>query len=120
MCFVIQTPDGSFLDVTRNAYDLLRSCGVVMPEVNDPSFRFSRCGVDVSLIAIGLLYCSIVILCLFDVCRDVTKYVLLGKQMSGNHCYVDTGPPFIALLHPALGPVWDVTRQKVCACVLMH
>lgn len=60
-----QTPDGSFLDVTRNAYDLLRSCGVVMPE------------------------------------------------MSGNHCYVDTGPPFIALLHPALGPVWDVTRQKI-------
>ncbi|KAG0557572.1 hypothetical protein KC19_11G141300 [Ceratodon purpureus] len=60
-----QTPDGSFLDVTRNAYDLLRSCGVTMPE------------------------------------------------MLGNHCYVDNGPPFIVLLHPALGPIWDVVRQKI-------
>jgi len=60
-----QTPDGSFLDVTRNAYDLLRLCGVIMPE------------------------------------------------MLGNHCYVDNGPPFIVLQHPALGPLWDVIRQKI-------
>ena len=33
--------------------------------------------------------------------------------MAGNHCYVDTGPPFIVFLHPALGPLWDVVRQKV-------
>ncbi|KAJ7194900.1 hypothetical protein O6H91_Y513800 [Diphasiastrum complanatum] len=28
-----QTPDGSFLDVTRNAFDLLTSCGVKMPQM---------------------------------------------------------------------------------------
>jgi len=33
--------------------------------------------------------------------------------MAGNHCYVDNGPPFLILLHPALGPLWDVTRQKI-------
>jgi len=33
--------------------------------------------------------------------------------MLGNHCYVDNGPPFIVLMHPALGPLWDVIRQKV-------
>lgn len=60
-----QTPDGSFLDVMRNGYDLLRSCGVTMPE------------------------------------------------MVGNHCYVDTGPPFIVLQHPALGPLWSIIRQKI-------
>ncbi len=38
--FVLQTPDGSFLDVTRNAYDLLRSCGVIMPEVSNISFQW--------------------------------------------------------------------------------
>jgi hypothetical protein len=41
------------------------------------------------------------------------EHVCLGKQMLGNHCYVDNGPPFIGLLHPALGPLWDVVRQKV-------
>lgn len=60
-----QTPDGSFLDVTRNAYDLLRSCGVSMP------------------------------------------------VMESNHCYVDTAPPFAVFFHPALGPLWNVIRQKI-------
>ena len=31
--FLLQTPDGSFLDVTRNGYELLTSCGVQLPEV---------------------------------------------------------------------------------------
>jgi hypothetical protein len=60
-----QTPDGSFLDVTRNGFELLTSCGVQMP------------------------------------------------KMESNHCYVDSWPPFIVLLHPAMGPLWDITRQKV-------
>lgn len=60
-----QTPDGSFLDITRNAYELFTSCGVEM------------------------------------------------DRMEGHHCYIDTGPPFIVLFHPALGPIWDVIRQKV-------
>ncbi|KAH9535820.1 hypothetical protein CY35_17G073500 [Sphagnum magellanicum] len=60
-----QTPDGSFLDVTRNGFELLTSCGVQMP------------------------------------------------KMESNHCYVDSWPPFIVLLHPAMGPLWDITRQKI-------
>ncbi|XP_024518512.1 UTP--glucose-1-phosphate uridylyltransferase 3, chloroplastic [Selaginella moellendorffii] len=60
-----QTPDGSFLDITRNAFDLLTSCGVAIDE------------------------------------------------MESNQCYIDTGPPFIALLHPAIGPLWNIFRQKI-------
>ena len=33
-------------------------------------------------------------------------------QVEGNDKYV-YGPPFLMLLHPALGPLWEVTRQKV-------
>lgn len=25
-----------------------------------------------------------------------------------------SGPPFLIFLHPALGPFWDIIRQKVC------
>ncbi|KAL2635747.1 hypothetical protein R1flu_007226 [Riccia fluitans] len=60
-----QTPDGSFLDVTRNGYDLLSHCGVQMPEMED------------------------------------------------HHRYVDSGPPFIVLIHPSLGPLWNIVSQKV-------
>ncbi|BFI29308.1 UTP---glucose-1-phosphate uridylyltransferase [Marchantia polymorpha subsp. ruderalis] len=60
-----QTPDGSFLDVTRNAFDLLSHCGVHMPEMED------------------------------------------------NHRYVDSGPPFIVLIHPSIGPLWDIVSQKI-------
>ncbi|CAA0831341.1 UDP-glucose pyrophosphorylase 3 [Striga hermonthica] len=59
-----QTPDGSLLDIMRNAYDLLSPCGMVLPEVE------------------------------------------------GNEEYTNSGPPYIILLHPALGPLWEVTRQK--------
>ncbi|XP_022764976.1 UTP--glucose-1-phosphate uridylyltransferase 3, chloroplastic-like isoform X2 [Durio zibethinus] len=33
-------------------------------------------------------------------------------QVEGNDKYVDSGPPFLIFLHPALGPLWEVTRQK--------
>ncbi|XP_059627949.1 UTP--glucose-1-phosphate uridylyltransferase 3, chloroplastic [Cornus florida] len=33
-------------------------------------------------------------------------------EIEGNDTYVDSGPPFLILLHPALGPLWEVTRQK--------
>ncbi|CAA3005149.1 UTP--glucose-1-phosphate uridylyltransferase 3, chloroplastic [Olea europaea subsp. europaea] len=59
-----QTPDGSLLDIMRNAYDLLSHCGIKMPKVE------------------------------------------------GNEKYVNSGPPYLILLHPALGPLWEVTRQK--------
>ncbi|OMO50056.1 hypothetical protein CCACVL1_30665 [Corchorus capsularis] len=59
-----QTPDGSLLDIMRNAYDLLSQCDIDLPEVE------------------------------------------------GNDKYVDSGPPFLIFLHPALGPLWEITRQK--------
>ncbi|ERN08982.1 UTP--glucose-1-phosphate uridylyltransferase 3, chloroplastic isoform X1 [Amborella trichopoda] len=59
-----QTPDGAFLDVMRNAYDLLSPCNIEIPKIED------------------------------------------------NSHYIHSVPPFIVLLHPALGPLWEVTRQK--------
>ncbi|KAF3786957.1 hypothetical protein EJ110_NYTH24223 [Nymphaea thermarum] len=58
------TPDGALLDIMRNAYDILSSCNIKMPEVAD------------------------------------------------NVHYLHSVPPFLILLHPALGPLWEVTRQK--------
>lgn len=34
-------------------------------------------------------------------------------QIESNDKYADSGPPYFILLHPALGPLWEVTRQKV-------
>lgn len=34
-------------------------------------------------------------------------------QIGSNDVYADSGPPYLILLHPALGPLWEVTRQKV-------
>ncbi|KAF3433372.1 hypothetical protein FNV43_RR24474 [Rhamnella rubrinervis] len=59
-----QTPDGSLLDILRNAHDLLSQCDIRLPKIED------------------------------------------------NSKYLDSGPPFLILLHPALGPLWEVTRQK--------
>ncbi|OIW01706.1 hypothetical protein TanjilG_12198 [Lupinus angustifolius] len=61
----MQTPDGSLLDILRNAHDLLSQCNIRLPEIK------------------------------------------------ANENYVDSGPPFLILLHPALGPLWEVTRQKL-------
>ncbi|XP_050387165.1 UTP--glucose-1-phosphate uridylyltransferase 3, chloroplastic isoform X2 [Argentina anserina] len=59
-----QTPDGSLLDILRNAHDLLSECDIELPKVES------------------------------------------------NEKYLNSGPPFLILLHPALGPLWEVTRQK--------
>lgn len=59
-----QTPDGSLLDILRNAHDLLSQCDIELPEIES------------------------------------------------NEKYLNSGPPFLILLHPALGPLWEVTRQK--------
>ncbi|OAY69460.1 hypothetical protein ACMD2_22405, partial [Ananas comosus] len=59
-----QTPEGSLLDVMRNAYDLLMSCNIELPKIKD------------------------------------------------NSSYFHSGPPFLIFLHPALGPLWEITRQK--------
>ncbi|KAH7283470.1 hypothetical protein KP509_34G009000 [Ceratopteris richardii] len=60
-----QTPDGSFLDVIRNAHELLSSCHIEMP------------------------------------------------NMESVECYLEHGPPFIAILHPAIGPLWNIVQQKI-------
>nr|XP_010907871.1 UTP--glucose-1-phosphate uridylyltransferase 3, chloroplastic [Elaeis guineensis] len=59
-----QTPDGSLLDVMRNAYDLLSYCHIKIPKVED------------------------------------------------NNKYLHSEPPFLIFLHPGLGPLWEITRQK--------
>ncbi|GMI80894.1 hypothetical protein HRI_001758700 [Hibiscus trionum] len=59
-----QTPDGSLLDIMRNAYDLLLQCDIDIPEIES------------------------------------------------NDTYVDSGSLFLIFLHPTLGPLWEVTRQK--------
>ncbi|GAB4827621.1 UTP--glucose-1-phosphate uridylyltransferase 3, chloroplastic [Ancistrocladus abbreviatus] len=33
-------------------------------------------------------------------------------EIGNNDEYIQSGPPFLILLHPALGPLWEVTRQK--------
>jgi len=59
-----QTPEGSLLDIMRNAHDLLSSCSIEVPEVKD------------------------------------------------NNEYLHSGLPFLIFLHPALGPFWDIIKQK--------
>lgn len=60
-----QTPDGSFLDLMRNARDVLTMAGVHAPPVGS------------------------------------------------TEDYLASGPGFIFLFHPALGPMWQVVAQKV-------
>ncbi|KAG4975253.1 hypothetical protein JHK87_032074 [Glycine soja] len=33
-------------------------------------------------------------------------------EIEANENYADSGPPFLILVHPALGPLWEVTKQK--------
>ncbi|CAN0909794.1 UTP--glucose-1-phosphate uridylyltransferase 3, chloroplastic, partial [Linum grandiflorum] len=53
---------------------------------------------------------------LLDTLRNA--YDLLSRcdielpEIEGNDKYVNSVPPFLILLHPALGPLWEVTRQK--------
>ncbi|XP_039138801.1 uncharacterized protein LOC120276130 isoform X2 [Dioscorea cayenensis subsp. rotundata] len=34
-------------------------------------------------------------------------------RVEDNTKYLQSGPPFLILLHPALGPLWEITRQKI-------
>ncbi|KAM7275795.1 hypothetical protein ACFE04_017661 [Oxalis oulophora] len=53
---------------------------------------------------------------LLDILRNA--YDILSQcdiklpEIEGNDKYVDSGPPYLIFLHPALGPLWEVTRQK--------
>eukprot|EP00250_Pteridium_aquilinum_P016574 c23169_g1_i1 orf=758-3574(+) len=35
-------------------------------------------------------------------------------EMESTECYLEFGPPFIAFLHPAIGPLWSIVQQKIC------
>lgn len=43
----------------------------------------------------------------------LTTLIHYVVQIEGNDKYADSGPPYLIFLHPALGPLWEVTRQKV-------
>ncbi|KAH9612052.1 hypothetical protein KSS87_005833 [Heliosperma pusillum] len=53
---------------------------------------------------------------LLDITRNA--YDLLSNcsiklpEVGGNENYIDSGPPYLIFLHPALGPLWEVSRQK--------
>ncbi|KAL2939742.1 UTP--glucose-1-phosphate uridylyltransferase 3 chloroplastic [Bienertia sinuspersici] len=54
---------------------------------------------------------------LLDIIRNA--YDLLSccnikiPEVGGNENYVKSGPPYLIFLHPALGPLWEVSRQKL-------
>lgn len=53
---------------------------------------------------------------LLDIMRNA--YDLLSHchmkipKVEDNNKYFHSGPPFLIFLHPALGPLWEITRQK--------
>ncbi|KAH7656760.1 UTP--glucose-1-phosphate uridylyltransferase protein [Dioscorea alata] len=53
---------------------------------------------------------------LLDILRNVADILshcnITLPKVEDNIKYLQSGPPFLILLHPALGPLWEVTRQK--------
>ncbi|CAN8254491.1 unnamed protein product [Cochlearia groenlandica] len=53
---------------------------------------------------------------LLDILRNaydlLTECDIKLPMIETNDKYVDSPPPYLILLHPALGPLWEVTRQK--------
>lgn len=48
-------------------------------------------------------------------------YIDRGHSQVGSvEEYLEKGPGFIFLYHPALGPLWDVIAQKIRGGALMH
>lgn len=45
---------------------------------------------------------------------------LCTVQVGTVEQYLEKGPGFIFLFHPALGPMWDVIAQKIRGGALMH
>lgn len=41
------------------------------------------------------------------------ELILCVLQVEKNEIYLESGPPYLIFLHPALGPLWEVSRQKV-------
>ncbi|CAH2064010.1 unnamed protein product [Thlaspi arvense] len=53
---------------------------------------------------------------LLDILRNaydlLTECDIKLPMIEPNDKYVDSPPPYLILLHPALGPLWEVSRQK--------
>ncbi|CAN7095147.1 unnamed protein product [Brassica rapa subsp. narinosa] len=53
---------------------------------------------------------------LLDILRNaydlLTECDIKIPMVEPNDQYVDSPPPYLILLHPALGPLWEVSRQK--------
>ncbi|KNA24035.1 hypothetical protein SOVF_019800 [Spinacia oleracea] len=53
---------------------------------------------------------------LLDITRnayDLLSYCDIKiPEVGGNENYIKSGPPYLIFLHPALGPLWEVSRQK--------
>uniref|UniRef100_A0A1J3EFQ4 UDP-sugar pyrophosphorylase n=1 Tax=Noccaea caerulescens TaxID=107243 RepID=A0A1J3EFQ4_NOCCA len=53
---------------------------------------------------------------LLDILRNaydlLTECDIKLPMIEANDNYVDAPPPYLILLHPALGPLWEVSRQK--------
>jgi len=79
-----QTPEGSFLDLCRNAADLLARCGVSLP------LEFPKKGLNGS-----------------------SGGPLAAGDAVDAEAFLAGRPPFLFLFHPALGPTWDVVAQKI-------
>ena len=82
-----QTPEGSFLDYQRNCADALRAGGVSVPEVRPP---------------LPLLW---------GLCADCPRTV--RPQVGSSERYLAHGPAAVVRMHPAMGPLFGVTAQKV-------
>lgn len=55
---------------------------------------------------------------LLDILRNAHELLshcdISMPNIETNDRYIVCGPPFLIFLHPALGPLWDVSRQKFC------
>lgn len=43
----------------------------------------------------------------------LTSCMVDMPEMESKQCYIESGPPFIVLFNPAIGPLWDIVRQKI-------
>jgi hypothetical protein len=58
--------------------------------------------------------CAALLRSLLQAYKWVSAKQFSGLQVGEVQDYLDRGPGFIFLYHPALGPLWDVIGQKVC------
>ena len=92
-----QTPEGSFLDLCRNAADLLARCGVSLPLpqrglVAFPPSSGHSAGNSPP--------------------PSSSSALAAGDSVEAEE-FLSGYPPFLFLFHPALGPTWDVISQKI-------